>query len=94
MKLDKAFDKARIDHVRQMLRPKDSTTPEIPLPTTASDQVLVGGQAEPSATPDRRKAVVLTDAEIEQPLSPLLDYLDQCLEVFRRYLNEEGACMS
>lgn len=76
-----------------MLRPKDPMALEIPLPATASDQVLGGGKGEPSATSDRRKAVVLTDAEIEQPLGPLLDYLDQCLEVFRRYLNEKGACV-
>ena len=32
----------------------------------------------------------MTDAEIEEPLSPLLDYLDQSLETFRKYLSESA----
>lgn len=87
--LNKAFDKARLDQVRNLIKSKDPRAPEIPLPP--SEQELFNKSLPSGAAPASvKKAPGLTDAEIEEPLGPLLDYLDRCLETFRKYLSEPG----
>lgn len=39
---------------------------------------------------EKKKPTELSDAEIEEPLAPLLVYLDQSLETFRRHLSESA----
>lgn len=91
---DKALDKARLENVRNLgnlIRPKDPMAVEIPLPPGElggpSDKAT---PASPVVQNDKKKAPALTDADIEEPLKPLLDYLDDTLAVFRRYFSETG----
>lgn len=86
LKLDKAYERVRLENVRQLIQRKDPNAPEIPLPSDFTDI----NKPLPTATADKKKAPGLTDAEIEEPLGPLLEYLDQCLETFRKYLSEPG----
>lgn len=103
LNLDKAFDKARLENVRNiggnlgsnlnnLIRPRDPHAPVIPLPPSFDELSRSTNKPLPNPSPaqDKKKAAVLTDAEIEEPLRPLLDYLDESLAIFKKYLSESG----
>ena len=97
LNLDKAFDKAklegRLEGVRNLMRTKDPNAPEIPLPPSLFNDLRSSTNKPlpaPAGEASKKRAPGLTDAEIEEPLSPLLDYLDQSLETFRKYLSESA----
>ena len=102
LNLEKAFDKARfefdkgrLEQVRNLIRTKDSQTSEIPPPPSALVlEALNKSQNKPLPSTfkstEKRRIPDLTDAEIEEPLGPLLEYLEQTLEIFRKYLSESG----
>ena len=46
---------------------------------------------ESEATRNRSKTQQLTDAEIEEAITPLLDYLDECLSTLKSSLSENQA---
>ena len=90
LNLDKAIGQARLsdrlENVRNLIRTRDPHSAEIPLPPSA----IKAEKPLPTPAAQPKKAPGLTDAEIEEPLSPLLDYLDQSLETFRKYLSESA----
>lgn len=98
LNLDKAFEKARLENglegvknLKNLIKARDPNAPLIPLPAHMIDIDKVKPLPNPSAsgaTGEKKKAAELTDAEIEEPLAPLLVYLDQSLETFRRHLSE------
>ena len=90
LNLDKAFDKARLENVRNFIRTRDLHALEIPSLPTLGEGAFNKPLPSPLSAVDRKKVAVLTDTDIEEPLGPLLEYLEQSLEVFRKYLSEPG----
>lgn len=98
LNLDKAFEKARLENglegvknLKNLIKARDPNTPLIPMPAHVMDLEKVKPLPVPSGSStagERKKNAELTDAEIEEPLAPLLMYLDQSLETFRRHLSE------
>lgn len=99
LNLDKAFEKARLENglegvknLKNLIKARDPNAPLIPLPAHMIDldkEKPLPSTSSSSAS-DKKKNTELTDAEIEEPLAPLLVYLDQSLETFRRHLSESA----
>lgn len=100
LNLDKAFERARLENglegvknLKNLIKARDPNAPLTPLPAHMIDMDRLRPSQAPavqSPSSEKKKTAELTDAEIEEPLAPLLVYLDQSLETFKRHLSESA----
>jgi hypothetical protein len=100
LNLEKAFERARLENglegvknLKNLIKARDPNAPLIPLPPSSAlmrEKEKTSVNPTSSASNEKRRAAELTDAEIEEPLAPLLEYLEQTLYIFRKYLSESA----
>lgn len=82
-----------VKNLKNLIKARDPNAPLIPLPAHMIDMERMkpsSVSSGSSSSGEKKKSTELTDAEIEEPLAPLLMYLDQSLETFRRHLSESA----